>query len=60
MVVAHFGAVQDAADLRRERRALHERQHGDKIGHDARRRLLHAVGEKAAVRPGIGQQTLFI
>ena len=60
VVVAHLGAVQDAADLRGERRTLHERQHGNEVGHDARRRLLHVVGEKAAVRPGIGQQALFI
>ena len=60
VVVAHLGAVQDAADLRGERRTLHERQNGDDTGHDARRRLLHVVGEEAAVRPGIGQQALFI
>ncbi len=29
-------------------------------GHDARRRLLHVIGEEAAVRPGVGQQALFI
>ncbi len=60
MVVAHLGAVQDTADLRRERRTLHERQNGDDTGHDARRCLLHVVGKEAAVRPGVGQQALFI
>ena len=60
VVVAHLGAVQDAGNIRRERRPLHKRENGDDTGHDARRRLLHVVGEEAAVRPGIGQQTLFI
>lgn len=60
MVVAYLGLVQDTADLRRERRTLHECQHGNKVGHDARRRLLHVVSEKAAICPGIGQQAFFI
>ena len=60
VVVAHLGAVQNVGNIRGERRPLHERENGDDTGHNARRRLLHVVGEEAAVRPGIGQQALFI